>query len=168
MGVTAVHPSSIRTDMKLCVSLLCPLLCSSLAPEAAPSSRNPSTVGAFEAATAVASTLPMTSPPTHISAALQVALRASKNPTAESSERLAFQESVITAVADLSQHTDKGEMLSASEYTLVFPILQAVLSLPNASPLHPDALAVLEAHVDAASDASTDLLTQHLKVRTLW
>ena len=60
---------------------------------------------------------------------------------------LVKREPLVESIMALSSATEAGSALPTPAYLMLFPILAAVLSFPQRTPLHEDALAALALHV---------------------
>lgn len=59
---------------------------------------------------------------------------------------------VVDTVRALARATDGGRALPAPAYTFLFPVLRAVLSWPQHTALHEQALAVVSLQVESGGD----------------
>jgi hypothetical protein len=137
--------------------LLLPLLRKPLVAEAPRDDPPKSDVGAVEATAALAKTLPLQGAAYHIAGALQATAVA----TLADPMRLAVHPAVTGSVRQLAAHVDMHGVLDMASYTLIFPILEAILLLPSATSLHSEVLTVAVAHVDAGV-VGVHLLPRHL------
>lgn len=158
-------PATVRASISRLLPLVIPAVRQQLIAEAPDDAPHPSRPGAFAAVVALAATLPLRTSPAITAAALQAAAsaqaaRASASPP--DPMRLAVHPAMETALSTLSQHMAESGPLAGAEYPLIFPACAAILELPSASHLHPQALSIVSAHVETAAAIHADLLAQHL------
>eukprot|EP00892_Ulva_mutabilis_P008725 jgi/Ulvmu1/6224/UM028_0082.1 len=167
IALARASPSTVRASISPLLPLILPVVRNPLTAEAPAESPHLSQPGAFAAVVALAATLPLRSSPAVIAGALQAAAAAQGARTSAAPPdpmRLAVHPAMESALTVLSQHVDTAGPLAAVEYPLVFPAVSAILELPSPSHLHPQALSVFGAHVDARAAIDADLLAQHVLV----
>lgn len=158
-------PATVRASISRLLPLVIPAVRQQLIAEAPEDAPQPSQRGAFAAVVALAATLPLRTTPSVTAAALQAAASAQAARSSASPldpMRLAVHPAMETALSALSQHVAESGPLAGAEYPLIFPAVAAILELPSASHLHPQALSIVSAHVEPAGAINADLLAQHL------